>query len=62
MSDWHDTWDRLKDHPRERVKLVLGRVFHPGATRRWVSFVRGHDVLWQQLASFPKLLTRIYRP
>ena len=62
MSDWHDTWVRLKDHPRERAKLVLGRVFHPGATRRWVSFVRSHDVLWQQLASFPKLLTRIYRP
>jgi uncharacterized protein VirK/YbjX len=62
MTDWQDTWTRLKAHPRERVKLLLGRVFYPQATRQWVGFVHAHPVLWQQLADFPKLLTRIYRP
>lgn len=62
MNDWQDTWARLRAHPRERVKLLLGRLFHPGATRQWLGFVRHHEVLWQQLEGFPKLLTRIYRP
>lgn len=62
MSNWQDTWGRLKAHPRERVKLLLGRLFYPHTTRRWLGFVRSHDVLWQQLDGFPKLLTRIYRP
>jgi uncharacterized protein len=62
MTDWQDTWTRLKTHPRERVKLLLGRVFFPRTTRQWVGFVRAHPVLWQQLVDFPKLLTRIYRP
>jgi uncharacterized protein VirK/YbjX len=62
MSDRQDTWGRLKAHPREQLKLLFGSVFHPKATRQWVSFVRSHPVLWQQLGIFPKLLTRIYRP
>ena len=62
MSDWQDTWARLKAHPRERTKLWLGRLFYPRATREWLGFVRSHDVLWQALEDFPKLLTRIYRP
>lgn len=62
MNDWQDTWTRLKAHPRERVKLLLGKVFHAAATRQWVGFVHGHPVLWPQLENFPKLLTRIYRP
>jgi uncharacterized protein len=62
MNHWKDTWLRLKAHPRERVKLLLGRVLHPKATRQWIGFVRSHEVLWQQLEDFPKLLTRIYRP
>lgn len=62
MSDWHETWNRLKSHPREQVKLLLGRVFCPQATRQWLAFVRHHEVLWQQVDRFPKLLTRIYRP
>jgi len=62
MSDWHDTWKRLKSHPREQAKLLLGRVFYPQATRQWLAFVRQHEVLWQQVDRFPKLVTRIYRP
>lgn len=62
MNHWKDTWTSLKAHPRERVKLLFGRVLHPGATRQWIRFVREHEVLWQQLEIFPKLLTRIYRP
>jgi uncharacterized protein VirK/YbjX len=62
MNDWQDTWSRLKAHPRERVKLLLGKVFYPKASRQWLGFVRAHPVLWQQLENFPKLLTRIYRP
>ena len=62
MNGWQDTWARLKAHPRERTKLWLGRLFFPQATRQWLGFVRTHDVLWQQLEDFPKLLTRIYRP
>jgi uncharacterized protein VirK/YbjX len=62
MNEWQDTWARLKAHPRERVKLLLGKVFHAAATRQWLGFVHGHPVLWQQLENFPKLLTRIYRP
>lgn len=62
MSHWKDTWASLKAHPRERLKLLFGRVLHPGTTRQWIRFVREHEVLWQQLEDFPKLLTRIYRP
>ena len=62
MSAWHDTWARLKAHPREQAKLLLGRVFYPQATRQWLAFVRQHEVLWQQVERFPKLVTRIYRP
>ena len=62
MNPWQDTWKRLKDHPRERMKLLLGQVFHRQATQRWLAFVRQHEVLWQQVDRFPKLVTRIYRP
>ena len=62
MSDWHEAWRRLKAHPREKVKLLVGRVFYPRATRQWLTVVRQHEVLWQQVNRFPKLLTRIYRP
>jgi uncharacterized protein len=62
MTPWKDTWIRLNGHPRERMKLLLGEVFYKQSTRKWIAFVRTHEVLWQQLEDFPKLLTRIYRP
>ncbi|PUE06671.1 hypothetical protein B9Z51_12000 [Limnohabitans sp. T6-5] len=62
MNAWQDCWTALKNHPRERAKLLLGRVFYATSTRRWLDFVRGHEVLWSQVPDFPKLLTRIYRP
>lgn len=62
MSPWKEAWNLLKDHPRERVKLLLGSVVHRKSTLQWLAFIRAHDVLWQQMEDFPKLLTRIYRP
>ncbi|PVE44612.1 DUF535 family protein [Limnohabitans planktonicus] len=62
MNAWQDSWTALKHHPRERVKMILGRLLYPSSTHQWVSFVRSHAVLWSQLPDFPKLLTRIYRP
>lgn len=62
MNNVQKTSCRLKNHPRERIKFILGRVLQPQATRKWVHFVHSHTVLWKQLGDFPKLLTRIYRP
>ena len=62
MNGLKDTYARLKPHPRERFKLLLGSVLHRRATKRWVAFVRGSAFLWQKIEHSPKLLTRIYRP
>lgn len=62
MNAWHDSWTALKNHPRERVKMVIGRLLYPSSTHQWTSYVRSHAVLWSQVPDFPKLLTRIYRP
>ena len=62
MSPWKETYARLKPHPRERLKLVLGSFFHPRTTQRWLTFVRTTHVVWQKIDHSPKLLTRIYRP
>jgi uncharacterized protein VirK/YbjX len=62
MTTWKETYARLKPHPRERLKLVLGSLFHPRTTQRWLTFVRTTQVVWQKIDNSPKLLTRIYRP
>lgn len=62
MNLWLDTWRLWKEHPRERVKLLLGRIFYPRATQQWLSYVRNDDMLWREAAQFPQLVTRIYRP
>ncbi len=59
---WLETWRLWRHHPRERVKLVLGSVFHPRATREWLRYVRNDEWLWREAARFPQLVTRIYRP
>ncbi len=62
MTVWSQVHAQLQAHPRERLKLWLGRFFYPTSTRQWLAFVHANPVLWQQVARFPKLLTRIYRP
>lgn len=62
MKLWKTTWGLLKQHPRERVKLVLGGLFFPQSTRQWLAYLHDRPVLWRQVAHFPKLVTRIYRP
>lgn len=62
MSLWLDTWRLWRRHPRERVKLLLGWLLFRSATRQWLSYLRADPVLWHQVALFPKLVTRIYRP
>lgn len=52
----------LKKQPREHIKLWVGRLFFPTATRRWLSFIESHHVLLPYVARFPRLITRIYRP
>ena len=47
---------------RERMKLKIGKLFYPEQTHRWLSYVHGHPQLFNQVAHFPKLLTKIYRP
>lgn len=63
MSLWKPTRD-LWHHaePRERVKLALGRILYPGATRAWLSFVHADELLWRQAHRLPQFVTRIYRP
>lgn len=62
MNLWKKTWGLWRHHPRERVKLVLGGLFFPNATRQWLSYLHERPVLWRQVGHFPKLVTRIYRP
>lgn len=62
MSLWSKTWHLLQQHPRERVKLLLGGIFFPRPTHQWLAYLHADPLLWRQVARFPKLLTRIYRP
>ena len=63
MTLWKPARDLWRSaEPRERVKLVLGRVFYPGPTRSWLSFLHADELLWRQAHRLPQLLTRIYRP
>lgn len=62
MNLWLDTWRLWRHHPRERVKLLLGQLFYPGPTREWLAHLHADPLLWRQVAHFPKLVTRIYRP
>lgn len=62
MNLWQTTWGLWKHHPRERVKLLLGGLFFPHSTRRWLAYLHERPALWRQVARFPKLVTRIYRP
>lgn len=47
---------------RERLKLKIGKLLFPEQTHRWLRYVHGHPQLLNQVAHFPKLLTKIYRP
>lgn len=62
MNLWQQTWRLWRKHPRERAKLVLGWLFYRRATQQWLSYLRADPLLWDQVAEFPKLVTRIYRP
>ena len=62
MSAWREVWALLREHPRERLKLLLGWIFHRRSTAAWLAYLRVRPVLWRQVAVFPKLVTRIYRP
>jgi uncharacterized protein VirK/YbjX len=55
-------WASWARHPRERGKLVLGCLFFPTSTHRWLSYLESHAHLRQQAQASPKLVTRIYRP
>jgi len=55
-------WASWARHPRERSKLVLGCLFFPTSTHRWLSYLDAHAHLRQQAQLSPKLVTRIYRP
>lgn len=62
MNLWHTTWGLWKQHPRERVKLLLGGLFFRKSTQQWLAYLHERPALWRQVAHFPKLVTRIYRP
>lgn len=62
MKLWQTTWKLWKEHPRERVKLVLGALFFRQSTHQWLAYLHERPALWRQVARFPKLVTRIYRP
>ena len=62
MTLWHTTWQLWHQHPRERVKLLLGGLFFAKSTHRWLSYLHERPALWRQMGDFPKLVTRIYRP
>ncbi|HLO94859.1 MAG TPA: DUF535 family protein [Burkholderiaceae bacterium] len=45
---------------KDRLKLRLGALLHPGATRRWLQYIHGEPLLAQ--ACCPRLLTKAFRP
>ncbi len=55
-------WTSWEQHPRERGKLVLGCLFFPRSTHRWLSYLQTDHHLLRQAQTSPKLVTRIYRP
>lgn len=62
MTLWKTARNLWQTEPRERMKLALGRVFFPGATKTWLSYLHADEVLWRQVQRFPQFVTRIYRP
>ncbi len=55
-------WASWEQHPRQRGKLVLGCLFFPRSTHRWLSYLQTDSHLHRQALASPKLVTRIYRP
>ncbi len=47
---------------RERWKLKIGKLLFPTPTSQWVHFVHAHPHLSKEVANFPKLVTKIFRP
>ncbi len=47
---------------KDRLKIILGALLHPGQTRRWMNFVAAHPVLMGAAREHPQLLSKIYRP
>ena len=39
MTLWHTTWQLWRQHPRERMKLLLGGLFFAKSTHRWLSYL-----------------------
>lgn len=48
--------------PKDRAKLWIGRLLFPAASARWWAVVQGNEILRAQIAAFPSLATKIYRP
>lgn len=47
---------------KTRLKLSLGRLLHPQATRDWQAFLREHPCLHERQTRHPVLAHKIYRP
>lgn len=45
---------------KDRLKLRLGALLHPGATRRWLQYIHAQPMLAQVCS--PQLLTKAFRP
>ena len=56
----------LWSHPayrfKDRMKMAIGGLVWPAATKAWLDFVAASPVLRAAIAQTPKLITKIYRP
>jgi len=48
--------------PKDRLKVCMGALLHPGSTKRWLRYVHGTPALADAASACPKLLTKVFRP
>ncbi len=55
-------WSHPAYQSKDRMKMAIGAVLWPRATRAWLDFVDVTPFLREAMAQQPKLITKIYRP
>lgn len=55
-------WSHPKYKSKDRMKMAIGSVLSPSATRAWLDFIEETPYLRETLKHQPKLITKIFRP
>jgi len=55
-------WSQPAYRPKDRMKMAIGYLLSPGASRDWLDFIAETSFLASALKHQPKLITKIFRP